>query len=72
MKKLLGLVTQINMYILLLALLFSLYNLILLKFELFSESYIGLFYIREVSAILISIVTIKLFFKVENRYKEEG
>lgn len=69
MKKIIGKVSQINMFILVLALLFVLFNFLLMK--VITNQTIGQFYLREIVSLLISLVVIKLFFKFENRYEEE-
>lgn len=71
MKKVIGKITQLNLYVLLLALFFSLYNLLLVKFNILEQQVTGFFYTRELLSIIFSALTIKLFFKVEDRYKEE-
>ncbi|MBY6269335.1 MULTISPECIES: hypothetical protein [Anoxybacillaceae] len=71
MKKIIGIVSQINMFVLLTAIFFLLYDLALLKLNIFNNSTIGIFYIRELISFVLALLTIKVFFKVENRYKEE-
>jgi hypothetical protein len=71
MKKIIGIVSQINMFVLLTAIFFLLYDLTLLKLNIFNNSTIGIFYIRELISLVLALLTIKILFKVENRYKEE-
>jgi uncharacterized membrane-anchored protein YitT (DUF2179 family) len=71
MKKIIGIVSQINMFVLITAIFFLLYDLALLKLNIFNNSSIGLFYMRELISLVLSFLTTKVFFKVENRYKEE-
>ncbi|TVZ81275.1 hypothetical protein FB379_11774 [Aeribacillus composti] len=71
MKKIIGIVSQLNMFILITAVFFLLYDVTLLKLNILSDRTIGFFYTRELVALLLSTLTVKLFFKVENRYKED-
>jgi|GEM_PF-1367680 len=71
MKKIIGIISQINMFVLLVAIFFLLYNLTLLKLNIFNSSTVGVFYTRELISLLLALLTIKIFFKIENRYKEE-
>ncbi|MEB3750032.1 hypothetical protein [Geobacillus icigianus] len=71
MKKIIGIISQINMFVLLTAIFFLLYDLTLLKLNIFHNSTIGIFYIRELLSFVLALLTVKAFFKVENRYKEE-
>lgn len=65
MKQLIGKVSQINMFVLVLCVLFVLFDLMLFKLS----GAIGPFYIREVIALILSLITIKMFFRFDNRYK---
>lgn len=71
MKKVIGIVSQINMLILITAIFFLLYDVTLLKLNALGNKTIGAFYMRELIALLLSMVTVKLFFRIENRYKED-
>jgi hypothetical protein len=71
MKKMLGKVTQINMYILLLSIFFFCYDLLFIKLNLIATKTISLFYAREIVALILAAITIRLFFNIENRYEEE-
>jgi hypothetical protein len=68
-KKIIGKVSQINMYILILSVLFVVFNFTLMS--LFPHQTMGPFYLREFLSLAFASLSLKLFFKVENRYKEE-
>ncbi|ART74882.1 hypothetical protein B4U37_01940 [Sutcliffiella horikoshii] len=69
MKKTIGKLTHFNMYILIISFLFVVFNLTLMN--IIPTVTFGSFYAREIIALLFSFISLKLFFKVENRYAEE-
>jgi hypothetical protein len=71
MRKIIGLVSQVNMFVLLAAAFFLLYDLALFQLHILKDSTIGFFYTREILSLLLAVLTIKFFCKVENRYKQE-
>ncbi|AMQ22239.1 MULTISPECIES: hypothetical protein [Geobacillus] len=71
MKKIIGILSQVNMSVLLIAFFFLLYDLTLLKLDVFGNRTVGVFYIRELVSLVSAILTVKSFFKIENRYKEK-
>ncbi|KYD19382.1 MAG: hypothetical protein C6P37_04015 [Caldibacillus debilis] len=71
MRKIIGLVSQVNMFVLLAAAFFLLYDLALFQLQILKDSTIGFFYTREILSLLLAVLTIKFFCKVENRYKQE-
>ncbi|MCL9971556.1 hypothetical protein MX569_13415 [Anoxybacillus kestanbolensis] len=71
MKKIIGIASQINMFVLIVSVFFLLYDITLLKLNVLDDRTISFFYTRELIAFLLSLLTVKLFFKIENRYKDE-
>ncbi|MED5073346.1 hypothetical protein P9857_04780 [Anoxybacillus geothermalis] len=71
MKKIIGILSQVNMSVLLIAFFFLLYDLTLLKLNVFGNRTVGVFYIRELVSLVFAILTVKSCFKIENRYKEK-
>jgi hypothetical protein len=69
MKKTIGKITHFNMYILITSVLFVIFNLSLMN--IITTVTFGSFYLREIIALVLAFISLKLFFKVENRYEEE-
>lgn len=71
MKKIIGIASQINTFVLIVSVFFLLYDMTILKLNVLDNRTISFFYTRELIAFLLSLLTVKLFFKIENRYKDE-
>lgn len=72
MRKFIGLLSQINLFVLIFFLTFGVIDLFLLKTHIINNNVtLGIFYIRDLCSIFLAFIFMLFFVRIENRYKKE-
>ncbi|TWG67486.1 hypothetical protein L605_001600000050 [Bacillus subtilis J26] len=69
-KYFIGKVSQINLILFIISVLFLAIDLVCKSYNLFNKVIFNFFILREIISFMISLIIYKAFFKVENRYKD--